>query len=76
MRIGKDIGETECATLVQMKVKGEGKLIPYCIQNDVTTQCLSWDVGLKKPRSLLLSVFSEKERKKRKKISDGVISIP
>ena len=29
-------------------------LFSYCIQNDVTSQCLSRDVGLKKPRLILL----------------------
>ena len=31
MRIGKDIGDREGATLVQMKVKGEGKDLYVCV---------------------------------------------
>ena len=31
--------------------------LPYCIQNDVTSPCLSRDVRLKKPRPLLLTVL-------------------
>ena len=53
MRIGNDIGERDqCHYL--------SSLFPYCIQNDVTSLHLSWDVGLKKPRPILLGVGKNK----------------
>ena len=34
MRIGNNIGEREGDTLVQVKVKGEGKIIPFLVYTE------------------------------------------